>query len=842
MFKKAKKTKNENAHISQNETASEGTLENEQISLDVTENRTDTLEEKTISDAPEEEMNPVPAEETPFAPEESEEPSEMNDTVTVSEEPAEMIDTVTVSEEPSEMIDAATVSEEPAEMIDTATVSEEPSETNDATNMTETPTGETSQKTPKKKHRKKESKKFDPSKKRFGIKLKLLLTVLPTVSVAILILLIITYNSSQKIILNLAKKTLTSESQANTQELSVWANSIISELEMYKTAIESVDMSLEEKQNFLKNTMGRNDSYPNGIFMGSAENAYVSGTQAEENASFTVATEKWFQAGLRNREFSFGEPYYNETDDAYYATATCTLTDATGMMWIGGADISLEYISDKVSNIKIMDEGTSFLYDMRSATIIAHPDSSFLSATLLDEDLDSLYSNINDELYKIGYGLRETTGDAGNYMIDIQPVEGSNFLLITFIEEDTVLQDLKNLQMLVMLLMIVGIVFIGVLTERMVHIIIKPVKYLTKAISKITTGDFSDDLNIKGNDEVSLMTYSMQNFIETMRGTISDINMVSLELTNQAGDSADIAETIRTSATKQANSMNELNLTVEELVNSISEITDNTLSLAEVVMDTRTNGLQVNDIMNSTVTVSEQGKYDMEQVTLSMDNIKKTVTTLVDSIERVSTSTIQINKMVSMIGDISDETNLLSINAAIEASRAGEAGKGFAVVAGQIRHLADISANAAADITKLTEYINDLIAEVKVQADVSSNEILDSGTKIATASKTFDNIYESISTSSNIVGQMIEKINAADDVATSLAGITQEQAAGATEIHQTTISLLDLANHVAEDSSLVAQMAQNLTYTADDLSDQVNNFIIEKEGECVEDIAKELLA
>ena len=74
MFKKAKKTKNENAHISQNETASEGTLENEQISLDVTENGTDTLEEKTISDAPEEEMKPVPA--------------ETIDAATVSEEPS----------------------------------------------------------------------------------------------------------------------------------------------------------------------------------------------------------------------------------------------------------------------------------------------------------------------------------------------------------------------------------------------------------------------------------------------------------------------------------------------------------------------------------------------------------------------------------------------------------------------------------------------------------------------------------------------------------------------------------------------------------------------------------
>ena len=127
MFKKAKKTKNENAHISQNETASEGTLENEQISLDVTENGTDTLEEHTISDAPEEEMNPVPA---------------------------ETIDAATVSEEPAEMIDAATVSDGSSETIDAANVSEEPSETNDATNMTETPTGETSEKTPKKKKKK----------------------------------------------------------------------------------------------------------------------------------------------------------------------------------------------------------------------------------------------------------------------------------------------------------------------------------------------------------------------------------------------------------------------------------------------------------------------------------------------------------------------------------------------------------------------------------------------------------------------------------------------------------------------------------------------------------------
>ena len=694
----------------------------------------------------------------------------------------------------------------------------------------------------KKKRKKKQPKKFNPNKKRFGIKLKLLLTVLPTVSIAVLVLLIITYSSSEKIILDLAKKNLTADSKAYAQEFSVWANSIISELEMYRTTIESVDMSLEERYAFLQKTLNRNESYPDGIYMGSSENAYVSATKMEEKSSFAVASQKWYQSGLRNRKFSFGEPLYNESSDSFYCTASCTILDPQGVMWIGGADISLEYISEKVAGIEIMDAGTSFLYDMRSATIIAHPDSSFISCTLDQEGFDSLYENIRMELYEIGYGLRETTGDAGNYMVDIQPVDGSNFLLITFIEEETVLHDLNSLRTLVMILMIIGIILIGVLTERMVHIIIKPIKYLTRALSKITAGDFSDDLKISGNDEVSVMTYSMQHFIETMRGTISDINMVSLELSNQAEESSEIAETIRYSATKQADSMNSLNVTIEELVNSISEITDNALSLAEVVMDTRNNGLQVNNIMNDTVAISEQGKYDMEQVTLSMDKIKETVHTLVDSIERVSTSTGQINKMVGMITDISDETNLLSINAAIEASRAGDAGKGFAVVANQIRHLADISANAALDITKLTEYINELICEVKSQAEISSKEILDSGSKIATASATFNNIYESISASSGIVTEMLDKINTADGVATSVAGITEEQAAGATEIHQTTVSLLELANNVAEDSSLVAEMAHKLTYTADDLSDQVNNFKIEKEGECVEDIAHELLS
>ena len=313
MFKKAKETKNKKIDVKQNETASEGTLENEQISLDVTEDKTETLKEEIFADVSDEEMDILTGAESPELKEVEEISTQKNSKKNSRKEKVkkekkekpkknpkenqklfkkkdktknkEQILTENFNEEQNEEFTEILATEPNDDVNPETFVTDPDDDVNPETLVTdpnEEPVTNTSKKKQKrkkikskKKRSKKVSKKFDPNKKRFGIKLKLLLTVLPTVSVAILVLLFITYNSSQKIILNLAKKTLTSESQAYTQELSVWANSIISELEMYKTAIESVDMSMDDKYNFMQKTVRRNDSYPNGIFMGSPENAYA---------------------------------------------------------------------------------------------------------------------------------------------------------------------------------------------------------------------------------------------------------------------------------------------------------------------------------------------------------------------------------------------------------------------------------------------------------------------------------------------------------------------------------------------------------------------------------------
>lgn len=668
-----------------------------------------------------------------------------------------------------------------------------------------------------------ETKKSKPLK---GIKAKLLKTILPCVAIAIIAIIVISYVASKEIIVREAKDLLKAESKMNTKELETWTTGILNTLDMVQNTMQTVPMSEEAEKNYLATTVGMSEDYPNGVYVGDDQGKYVDMSGWVPDADYVVTERDWYQEGLTHETFAFGAPYLDADSGEFIVSASALIQTNNGAKTVAATDVFLSYASEMVSDIKVMGDGYAFLVDTDSNTILAHKDKDLVAQSVSKDSEDAYIRAIADKIGSDSGKVQTVKVGKTVYYVEIEPVKGTSWVLVSNVKESTVLEDLGNLQKKIIFIMIIAIIIIGILVERIVHIVVGPIKSLTSDIGRITEGDFTVEVQTKGEDEVAVMGNSMKEFIGTMRGTIGDIFSISGQLNQQAENSSAVSETLYGSAATQSSSMKELNATVEELAKSVTEVAENATSLAMIVSEADQIGSDASKKMKDTVVISGKGRDDMDKVKRAMDDIQKSVTQLEAAVGHVGESTEEITKFVEIIGDIASQTNLLSLNAAIEAARAGEAGKGFAVVAEEIRNLAETSAGAVDKISAITAEINTLVDDAVDKTKVSAQNINDSEELITTAYHTFHDIYKTIGETNDLVQEMIANVNKVDEVATSVAAITQEQSASAEEILATSENLAQEALSVTDNSENVAQSAQSVAEHAEKLADEMKHFKI----------------
>lgn len=386
--------------------------------------------------------------------------------------------------------------------------------------------------------------------------------------------------------------------------------------------------------------------------------------------------------------------------------------------------------------------------------------------------------------------------------------------------------DLDRLRMIMAIISGVSILVLCLVIERVTHVVISPVKKLTAVITAMTEGDFTVTVNSKGHDEIAVMSRSLERFIHSMKEMISSMGNISSRLGTQADTSDNMSRQMETAASIQSESMGELNSTVDQLSLSVYEIAENATKLAGVVADTKEDSNNVEQKMQETVDVSKKGRQDMERVGRELDNIRASIRNLEEAVNKVGTASGEIVAIVQLIGNIAEETNLLSLNASIEAARAGEAGRGFAVVASEIGKLANNSTDSVEHISKLIGEVNSLVADAVRQTGNSADDIGKSSGLIHTAIDTFEKIFVNIQETSELIDNMVGKINEVDEVAANVAAISEEQAASSDEILATSENMLEQAKGIAKNSANVAEESKSLTASSEELADQVKLFRI----------------
>lgn len=653
-----------------------------------------------------------------------------------------------------------------------------------------------------------------------SIKAKLLGIIIPVVIAIILILVFTAYHVSSGIIESYSKNLLESSVNSQASKIEAWLEENLASMQMAKNMIEKLHPDEAQLQTILDASCGYSENYPEGLFLADANGSFLKGTDSKKQEP-NPKESMWYQEAMTRVNMAVGSAHQNP-DGTNVVSASGLLNDGSDTVRVIAADMTLDRISVIVNSFIEMHDAEAFLVDKDSSVILASRDSDLISKTLGADGQSAFYKDVEKKVSGKSYDFCTLDGN----MTVFKEVNGTNWLLVSYVPTNVVLADLVGLRNLMIIFSIISILVLCVLIERVTHVVIRPVKEMTRVITSMASGDFTVSMKVKGNDEIAVMGRSVEHFIASMKEMIRQMGHVSDRLEKQAGSSKNVSGEMNSAANIQSQSMTELNATVDQLSVSVNEIAQNATQLAGVVADTKEDSDKVEDKMRTTVEVSEKGKADMESVGNALHNIEISIHNLEEAVDKVGTASGEIVDIIKLIGDIAEETNLLSLNASIEAARAGEAGRGFAVVASQIGVLAKNSADSVAHITSLINEINGLVDDAVKQAGSSASDIESSADLIHTAVDTFDQIFQNIQETSHLIEGVVEKINQVDQVATNVAAISEEQAASSDEILATSESMLQQAKSISKNSEQVEAEAGNLAESADQLADQVKQFQI----------------
>ncbi|MEC1177800.1 methyl-accepting chemotaxis protein [Metasolibacillus meyeri] len=355
--------------------------------------------------------------------------------------------------------------------------------------------------------------------------------------------------------------------------------------------------------------------------------------------------------------------------------------------------------------------------------------------------------------------------------------------------------------------------------------ITKPLIRIVKSTNVIAEGDLTErDIVVQSKDEIgqlatafNLMKGNLKNLLgnvqsnseqlsaaaEQLSASTEEVTATTADVTNRAANTAEITKTASDAANESARAMEETAVGVQRI--------------AEAAQDLQTSSVDASTTATSGSSIINKAKQQMEIINTSTTQVNELV-------QKLSKQTEEISQMTQVITDITEQTNLLALNAAIEAARAGEHGKGFAVVADEVRKLAEESKNSANTIVTLTTEIQSDTESVEAAVNHSLLSVKDGVEIIGQAGEAFHAIEEAVThmtTQIEDISATSEQLSAsAEQVSASVNEIATGVVESATDIDMVVAAMQEQAATMDEISSV----AVNLSDNAQDLQEQIQKF------------------
>ncbi|MGB5805636.1 MAG: methyl-accepting chemotaxis protein [Vibrio anguillarum] len=520
------------------------------------------------------------------------------------------------------------------------------------------------------------------------------------------------------------------------------------------------------------------------------DNGVVTGQQ-----NFT--SRDWYQQAKTSRTAQVTEIYEDKITGKQVISVVMPVYQQSRFIGVLLGDIQLDEVIVQVSNMRFAG-GAATLTD-KHAVFFASDDPSDIGRTPSQVspnflEMEKLFSQQDAGHLSFPYLGIEFDG----YFKRVNLTDNMYWTMMVFVDKGTALANVYEAQSsaiytgVILLIISVAAIFV------ILNYIYKPLLRLKKAVLDLSkgSGDLTRRLEVNGDDDLAQISQGFNLFSENLQKMMLQISDASQNISSnieQLGQTAKENERMLLSHSSET----------EQVVTAITEMSESARTVAESVT-------QSNHITDS---ASKEAKQSI----IIVNNAVETVSSLVSDVEQMSErianmnkDAIKISEVLTVIGAISEQTNLLALNAAIEAARAGEQGRGFAVVADEVRALAARTQNSTTEISDMLAKLLEGTDSVVAAMDKTKNQCQ------TTADKTSE-----VSGSLNIMSTSVSEI---DDLSTQIAAATEQQSTVAEELSRNMLAIRDIVESLVVSGRQTVSATESLSYSNHELDRLVSKF------------------